>query len=462
MRLRVLSTLVMILAAACEREGPSTETAPPVAPDADAGAVDAAAPEPEASVPDDLDRLEALLAALGKASDDAAKVALVEAFVHAVSYGEGGFPIRARGKIAFVWWDRDRRVDPVAAAGDFNGWSTTASPLTAPAPGFPFFVRIEDDPAPSGRSLYKLVRGASTWLPDPLARRYGYDENGEYSLVEAGRDRGHLERWPAFGEARGTLEARTLAVWVPPTYDPKTAPGYPLLVMHDAQNVLGPGGPYGSWHADATAEAAVLAGEVRPFVIVAIPNTTQRFAEYTHVTDTIPDVGTAGGSADAYVKFVADGIVPFVRGRYAIRGEPSQTAVLGSSLGGLVSLYIGLRRPALFGYAGSMSGTMSWGSIGAANPTIRDLYVAKPPFGLSVYLDSGGDDGGGCAALSALESELHHDQYCETLAMRDTLVGLGWALGKDLAYTWSPGAAHDEAAWAARLPALLRTWFPRR
>lgn len=462
MRFRVLPTL-LILVAACNSETPPVETTPPAAHDSDAGLEDAAPDaDLDAAVRTDLDRLDELVAALGKAPDDPARVALVETFIREVSYGEGGFPIRARGKIAFVWWDPERRSEPVAAAGDFNGWSTSASPLAQPVAGFPLHVRIEDDPAPGGRSLYKIVRGGSTWIADPLARRYGHDDSGEYSLVEAGRERGHLERWPSFGEARGTLEARTLAVWVPPTYDPKASAKYPLLVMHDAQNVFGPGGVYGSWRADESAEAAVSAGEVRPFVIVAIPNTKQRFDEYTHVADTIPDVGTVGGSADAYAKFVTGGILPFVRARYALRTEASQTAVLGSSLGGLVSLYIALRHPTVFGHAGSMSGTMSWGSIGATNATIRELYVATPPLGVSIYLDSGGDDGGGCATLSALDSELYHDQYCETLAMRNALLGLGWVEGKDLAYAWSPGAAHDEAAWAARLPGLLRSWFPRR
>lgn len=465
------SVALALVSPACSATPTATTTSdasPPTPSDPRDGSLDASSEgSPDAArLPDasrsDLDKLEDLLRALPQESDDAARARLVEAFLHDVAYGERGFPIRARGKLAVVWWDPERRPDSLALAGDLNGWSTTAAPFAQPVSGVPLHVRLQDDPTPSARSLYKIVRGGTTFLADPLARRYGYDENGEHSMLEAGSDRGHLERWPAFGDSRGSLEARTLAVWVPPSYDPKASPGYPVLLMQDAQNIFGPSGPSGSFRADSSAETAVLANAVRPFVIVGIPNTKQRFDEYTHVKDTLPGYGTVGGSADAYAAFVTSGILPFARSRYALRAEPGQTAILGSSLGGLVSLYVGLRHRSLFGYAGAMSGTMSWGAIGANNKTIRELYVAAPPRGLSIYLDSGGDDGGGCATLSALDSENFHDQYCETIQMRDTLVGLGWVSGTDLVHTWSPMAPHNEAAWAARLPGLFRDWFPKR
>ena len=124
-------------------------------------------------------------------------------FLHDVAYGESGFPIRAAGKLAVVYWDPDAHAGALALSGDFNGWSTGASPLDQPVMGFPLYVRIEDDPKPAGRSLYKLVRGGAEWLADPMARRYGYDPNGEYSLLEAGVAAGHLERWPDFREGAG-------------------------------------------------------------------------------------------------------------------------------------------------------------------------------------------------------------------------------------------------------------------
>jgi predicted alpha/beta superfamily hydrolase len=125
------------------------------------------------------------------------------------------------------------------------------------------------------------------------------------------------------------------------------------------------------------------------------------------------------------------------------------TGVLGSSLGGLVSFYAAYREPTVFGHAGSMSGTFGWGED-LGHDTMMDLYAAAPPTGVDFYLDSGGTNScpnGG-------------DNYCETVAMADTLRGLGWVDGTDLHYVWAPGAQHNEAAWAARLPGALTSWFP--
>lgn len=448
--------LLLLACVGCSSQGPLSSDASPDAP-ADGAGFDAGG---DGGALDDLDRLAGLLDALAKTSDAGARAALVEAFLRAVAYGDAGFPIRARGKLAVVWWDPKAAPGPIALAGDHDGWSTSAEPLTQPIAGFPLWVRVEDDPKPAARALYKFVRGGVEWLADPWARRYGFDANGEYSLLEPGVALGHLERWPAFDQARGALEARTLAVWVPPGYDATRAPYLPLLVMQDGQNVFGPGGAYGSWHADDAAEQGVLSGDVRPFLIAAIPSTTARIDEYTPYPDSTPDTGTAGGQAEAYAAFVAQGVVPFVRARYRVRGEASETAVLGSSLGGVISLYAARRDRATFGAAAAMSPTTSWGSIGLTNPTIADLYAQAPPKGLRLYLDSGGDDGGGCAMLSRLDSERYHDQYCETAAFKDALVGLGWKPGADLFYVWAPGATHTESEWQKRLPSALRAWFP--
>jgi predicted alpha/beta superfamily hydrolase len=448
--------------AACGSSPPPSTT-----PDASAP-VDAAPPPVDAAIPDaapppsDLDRLDALVAALGTAATEDARDALAAAFAKDVAYGVGGFPIRETGTVTFVFWDRKRTGGPWSVAGDFDAWSTTATPMMRPVATAPLWIAKIADPMPKGRSLYKLVRAGTEFVADPWARRHGYDGFGEFSLLEAGTSPGHLERWPAFSEKRGTLEARTLTVWVPPGYDPKSAAGYPTLVMHDGQNLFGPGGGNGSWHVDDAAEQGVSSGALRPFLVVAIPNSARRFDEYTHVKDSIPNLGTYGGAADEYATFVVDGIVPFVRARYRARTEAAETAILGSSLGGLISLYVARKHPTVFGYAGSLSGTISWGKIGLSNPTIHDLYVQSAPKGLVLYVDSGGRDGGGCGTLSHLDSELYFDQYCESRAFKDMLLGKGWVAGTDLFYAWAPNATHDEAAWAARLPAALAGWFPKK
>ena len=187
-------------------------------------------------------------------------------------------------------------------------------------------------------------------------------------------------------------------------------------------------------------------------IVVGIDNTPARMDEYTQVQDVL-DGMPVGGRADEYADFVVNGVKPFIESRYPAASEPDSVAVMGSSLGGLVSLYIGLRHPQVFGSIASMSGTIAWGTIGASNPTIIDSYVEAPPNGLHIYLDSGGNEGSGCPDDGS-------DNYCGNVELADTLRNLGWADEQDLFYRWDVGAPHNEAAWASRLLPALLDWWP--
>ena len=137
----------------------------------------------------------------------------------------------------------------------------------------------------------------------------------------------------------------------------------------------------------------------------------------------------------------------------AVATTPDRVATMGSSLGGLVSLYLGLEHPEVFRSVASLSGTVGWGSLDLQNPTIADAYLATPPAGLRIYLDSGGDEGFGCPDDGS-------DNYCDNVAFANTLRGLGWVDETDLFYRWDPGAPHNELAWADRLLPALLDWFP--
>jgi pimeloyl-ACP methyl ester carboxylesterase len=306
--------------------------------------------------------------------------------------------------------------------------------------------------------LYKFVRGG-VYAADPSARRYGYDQFGEYSLLSHDAQRSHLERWPSFGAGSPTFTKRPLLVYVPPAGG---SAKLPVIDMHDGQNLFDPGAMGGGWGVQGRFDAAIASGAARRAFVVGVPNSSDRFDEYTPSPDNLEGVGAVGGEGSAYVAFLADHIKPFVDGRYPTLRDRANTAVLGSSLGGLISLYAAQRRPDVFGFAGSMSGTCGWGSIGARNPTIVDLYQQKLP--VDVYLDSGGDDGGGCFdgdgdGLRDDNPEAD-DNLCETLDLRQRLLNLGWREGSDLTYRLAWGQPHNEAAWGARLPGLWHDWFP--
>lgn len=310
-------------------------------------------------------------------------------------------------------------------AGDHEGWSGQAMERT----GDLWWIEVEIA-EPDG-SLYKFTDGED-WIPDPLGRRYGFDDFGEYSLVRASA--AHLERWHDV-EGQG-LAARDLQVWVP-----EDGAFTHLLFAHDGQNLFDPEAMWGGWRLQDSVPDDVL--------VVGLDNTWDRMEEYTHTTDTIyGDV--YGGWGDQYAALVEDDVRPMMVGAY---GEPEVVGTMGSSLGGLISFYIAHVYEGRYDMAISLSGTMGWGSIGDTNPTMIELYADAGHRDTALYLDSGGsgdcyDSDGDGIEDDDLDAG---DNYCENNQLRDTLEAAGYVHETDLWHWWEPDAEHNEAAWADRV-----------
>ncbi len=301
--------------------------------------------------------------------------------------------------------------------GDFDGW--TGTPLQS-ASGFRWAV------IPAAAGGYKLTDGAERWDADPWARAWTADEFGELSLVSPERE--HFARVHAVGDDR--MPPRMLRLLVP------AEPVTHVLYAHDGQNLFLDGGTFGSWHLEYAAPAGML--------IVGIDNTAERIVEYTHTSDR----GYDARGAD-YARYVVETVRPLVRDAW---GEPGRVGVMGSSLGGLISLYIGLQYPDDWDFVASLSGALYWGSEVEHTTTMMDLYRAAGRQPYAVYVDSGG--GGTCVDSDGdgvNDDGDNQDGYCVTLQMRDLLDELGWTFDVELWHWWEPGAAHNEAAWAARV-----------
>ncbi len=315
-------------------------------------------------------------------------------------------------------------------AGDFDGWAGTA---LSQDEGFAWVI-VAADPD----SGYKFSDGADHYSADPWARSLVYDDYGELSLIApAGA---HIDRVPGFGTGR--LQARTIRIWVP-----EGSPGR-TLYAHDGQNLFDPEAIWGGWRLQDNltgAASEAMAG----IMIVGIDNTSDRMEEYTHTADDIGDGSVLGGQAADYAALVED-IRGFVREQY---GEPGPVGTMGSSLGGLVSLYLAQRDPDGWDFAASLSGTAGWGSIGLQNPTIIDLMQQAGHQDIAIYLDSGGN--GGCYDSDGDGTDdddpTASDNYCENIQLRDTLAAAGYRYDTDLWHWWEPGAPHNEAAWAERV-----------
>jgi enterochelin esterase-like enzyme len=238
---------------------------------------------------------------------------------------------------------------------------------------------------------------------------------------------------------------RDVTVYLPPGYDESPERFYPVLYMHDGQNLFDPRTSFvagRTWRVAETADAVIDAGEVEPLIIVGIANTgDQRLNEYTPSRDW----RMGGGEAQRYGDLLANDLLPFISENYRVRQGAQHTGLGGSSLGGLVTLYLGLRHPGVFGRLAVMSPSVWWNHksiIGYVNE--RGPEISHKP---QIWLDIG--DAEGRKTLS--DAEL----------LDRRLLANGWRMNVDLHFERVHGGTHDEAAWAQRVGPMLRFLFPK-
>jgi predicted alpha/beta superfamily hydrolase len=237
------------------------------------------------------------------------------------------------------------------------------------------------------------------------------------------------------------IPGRVVRIYLPRGYDQNTARRYPVLYFHDGQNVFDPGGAFGSWSADATATREISQGRMRECILVGVDNNaTNRLVEYCPPTDTAPNTSPARpGNGSNYLSFLIDNVRPTLDYNYRTTNDPPNTLTMGSSMGGLISLYAGYSRPT-FGKVGVMSSAI-WGA-----PNFLASLDTEARRDLRIYTDWG------TAESSANILEYWYSNF----TMYDALLKQGYALNRDLMHVVGIGAVHNEAAWAARLPAALR------
>jgi predicted alpha/beta superfamily hydrolase len=233
-----------------------------------------------------------------------------------------------------------------------------------------------------------------------------------------------------------------LIVYLPPMYDAQSGRRFPVLYMQDGQNLFDPETSFitgNYWRLGETADALIEAGAIEPMIIVGIYNAgVKRIDEYTPVEDK----RLGGGQADAYGRMLVQELKPHIDTQYRTLPGAGNCGIGGSSLGGLVTLYLGLRYPSVFSRLAVMSPSVWW-----RNRTILETVAAitqKPE--LRIWLDIGTRE-----STRAVP---------DARALRDGLIRKGWRLGDDLAYFEADGGAHTESAWAERVAPMLRFLFP--
>jgi len=380
-----------------------------------------------------------------EAQSPPAQRASVEAFASREAESLSGWPLRDGLDAWFL--TSAPGATSVAVAGSWNQFSTSARPLERLGETDFWAARVTL-PA-SDRYEYKFVIDG-TFVADALNRKFSYDfDNSVLNLAGSGKS--HLERrGPIYGTSLAL--GRSLVIYLPRgALDEEGR--YPVVYMHDGQNLFNPNPGFVTWDAGGTIDQLIDANLIEPIIVVGIENTSERIFEYTHVADDISEScdgsEIVGGGGAFYGDFIAFELKPLIDAAYPTRRERTSTAVLGSSLGGLISFHIGYTHSDVFGLVGGMSSTLFWGGICLDNTRMYDIATAAGKLDARIYLDSGGPG----------SSDPDQDNWGATEEFKLLLERQGYVHGVDLRHWWEPGAPHSERAWGARLDKPLLFWF---
>ena len=235
---------------------------------------------------------------------------------------------------------------------------------------------------------------------------------------------------------------RDILVFLPPGFDAAAGRRYPVLYMHDGQNLFDRATAFGGaeWQVDETAHRLIEEGAIEPLIIVGIYNTgAHRVEEYTPVPDA---EHPEGGKADDYGRMLVEELKPFIDATYPSRPDAASTGLAGSSLGGLVTMHLALRHPEVFGRLAILSPSVWWGD----RAIVREVEALPAKTATRIWLDVGAKEGEQVAA--------------DARTLCAALVAKGWVEGEDLAYREVPDGEHNERSWAARIADVLQFLYP--
>lgn len=252
--------------------------------------------------------------------------------------------------------------------------------------------------------------------------------------------------------------ARECLVWLPAGYDApeNAAKKYPVLYMHDAQNLFAKHAGIGAeWAMDETATKLIAGGKVAPFVIVGIPHGDKaRMSEYLPA-NAIPAMAKPAG--EAYVAFLLREIKPRVERAFRVETNPAKVAIGGSSLGAAIAVHAACEHPDQFGMVLAESLPLRTGDAQAWRGWMAGLKGAGKALPHRLWFGIGGKetgDGPNKAVLNKGYVDAVHE-------LMDTLSKSGKELGgaDSMNLVTDDNAQHNEAAWAERLPKALEFLF---
>jgi len=240
---------------------------------------------------------------------------------------------------------------------------------------------------------------------------------------------------------------RDILVYLPLGYRRMALRRYPVLYLQDGQNIFDAATAFSKveWSVDETAQELIRKKLIEPLIIVAVANTgEERIHEYAPSRGIIDESAKrkkrSRGLARNYGRFLVEELKPYIDRKYRTKREAEFTGLGGSSLGGLLTLSLGLWFSHVFQRLVVMSPSVWWD-----NQVIVKMVEQLPEkLPLKIWLDTG----------------THEPGWERARILREALVEKGWRLYDDLQYAEVEGADHSEGAWATRVDPALRFLFP--
>ncbi|MHB1844186.1 MAG: alpha/beta hydrolase [Deltaproteobacteria bacterium] len=356
----------------------------------------------------------------------------------------------------------DASVDGGAADAGLDGGGLDAGPLDGGAAatilvhydtgaGHAIAIRGSGGPLSWAQGLPATWSAGNVWtlslgLTGPVELKPLFDDQswavGPNWTLAPGQT---LEIWPFFFHQNGSVaiwpsfssqllgDSRDIWVYTPPSYGENAVERYPVVYMHDGQNLFtdqyslsGVG-----WNVQGAMDDGALSGGVREAIVIGIDNDANRLWEYTPTPG-----GMDGGGASQYLAFVTTELKPAVDAALRTLPDRANSYVVGSSLGGLLSCYAGLIAPETFGSLGALSPSTWWDNDWIVGQLQASRGAATEP--LRVYVDSG-------------DAGVDDDDSADTAL----LAAAYQSLGVDLDYLVQPDGQHSEVYWRERIPGAL-------
>lgn len=272
---------------------------------------------------------------------------------------------------------------------------------------------------------------------------------------------GRLVRIEAFPSAH--VQPRTVTIWLPAEYDAQPRRRFPVIYMHDGQNLFEKAtSNFGEeWGMDEAITRLAARGKLRPAIVVGMASTPARYHEYMprKVYDLLPDAyrtavrETQAGEpiSDAYLRFIVQELKPRIDREYRTLKSAADTSIMGSSMGGLISLYAMAEYPQIFGQAACLSTHLVLVAANAASATAPDApQVVAETF--RRYLAA--------SAMKPGRNRLYMDHGTATLdqyyppfaaAFDAMMAKAGWSDPHHWESRVFTGTAHNEQAWRERV-----------